>query len=53
MKIIKNKGEIRLSEGSYIEAAKEQQLDFREDPGDDAFFLKQKSDTLPQGITID
>ena len=50
--IVTSQGEIRLSEGSYIEAARQQQLDFNEDPGDDAFFLQEKSDTLPQGVVI-
>jgi polyferredoxin len=50
--IVTSRDEIRLSEGSYIEAARQHQLNFSEDPGDDDFFLQQKSDTLPQGFTI-
>jgi len=50
--IVTSRGEIRLSDGSYIEAARQQQLDFSENPGDDAFFLEKKSDTLPQGFFI-
>jgi formate hydrogenlyase subunit 6/NADH:ubiquinone oxidoreductase subunit I len=51
--IVTSRDEIRLSAGSYIEAAEKQLLDLSEDPGDDAFFLQQKSDTLPDGITVD
>ena len=50
--IVTSQDEIRLSEGSYREAARQQQLDFSEDPGDDAFFLEKKPDTLPQGFSI-
>ena len=46
--IVTSRGEIRLSEGSYIEAARQQQLNFSEEPGDDAFYLQKKPDTLPE-----
>ena len=49
--IVTTRGEIRLSEGSYIEAARQQQLNFNEDPGDDAFFLQQ-TEKLPQGFSV-
>ncbi|MBM4310118.1 MAG: 4Fe-4S binding protein [Deltaproteobacteria bacterium] len=38
--IVTYQGEIRLSQGSYIEAARQQQLDFSTDPDDDEFFLQ-------------
>jgi MauM/NapG family ferredoxin protein len=36
-------GEIRLAEGSYREAAKKLQLEFKEDPGTDKFLFEEKS----------
>ena len=49
--IVSNRGEIRLLEGSYTEAARKQQLDLTEDLGDDAFFLQQQPGKLPQGFS--
>jgi ferredoxin-type protein NapF len=49
-------GEIRLSQGSYIEKAQEMKLQFKEDRGDDAFILQAgpadnaSSEKLPKGI---
>ena len=43
-------GEIRLSQGSYVEAARELGLAFRADPGDDAFFMPQDPGMLPKGL---
>jgi ferredoxin len=36
--IVTPQDEIRLAKGSYIEAAKQLQLEFKEDPGTDRFF---------------
>ena len=40
--IVTPQDEIRLAEGSYIEAAKRLQLEFKEDPGTDRFLLEEK-----------
>jgi len=41
--VVNPEGEIRLAEGSYQEAAKKLQLEFKEDPGSDKFLLEEKS----------
>jgi hypothetical protein len=38
--IVTPQDEIRLAEGSYAEAAKKLQLEFKEDPGADRFLLE-------------
>jgi ferredoxin len=38
--IVTPQDEIRLAEGSYVEAAKKLQLEFKEDPGTDRFLLE-------------
>ena len=49
-------GEIRLAEGSYIEKARELQLEFKNEPGDDAFIQESEQpesaspQKLPEGI---
>ncbi len=44
-------GEIRLSQGSYIEKAKELKLDLKENAGDDAFILQDSpAEKLPDGV---
>lgn len=45
--IVTSEGEIRLSSGSYVEAASERRLDFRADPGDDAFFVPPEPGGVP------
>jgi ferredoxin len=44
-------GEIRLSNGSYIEKAKELQIELKENAGDDAFIMQDSpSEKLPDGV---
>jgi formate hydrogenlyase subunit 6/NADH:ubiquinone oxidoreductase subunit I len=47
--IVTPQDEIRLAEGSYIEAAKKLQLEFKEDPGTDRFLLEEKKGGNPEG----
>lgn len=49
--IVTWQGEIRLSQGSYVEAARNQQLDFKAEPDDDDFFLQPEADSLPEGFS--
>jgi ferredoxin len=49
--IVTYQGEIRLSQGSYVEAARERRLEFKADPGDDDFFLQPGPDSLPEGLS--
>jgi hypothetical protein len=37
--VVVTNGEIRIRQGSYIEEARQRQLEFRPDPGDDRFIL--------------
>lgn len=48
--IVTYQGEIRLSQGSYVEAARERRLEFKSDPGDDDFFLQPDTGVLPKGF---
>jgi ferredoxin len=44
-------GEIRLSKGSYIEKAKDLQIELKETVGDDAFIMQgESSEKLPDGV---
>jgi ferredoxin len=49
--IVTYQGEIRLSQGSYVEAARGRRLEFKADPGDDDFFLPSGDDSLPKGFS--
>ncbi len=55
--VVTSRDEVRLAEGSYIARAREQQLELKEDPGDDHFFFEQPGageptgeNTLPEGF---
>ena len=41
--------EIRLAEGSYLEAAQKLQLEFKEDPGTDRFLMEEQPGSSPAG----
>jgi len=49
--IVTYQGEIRLSQGSYVEAARQLRLEFKDDPGDDDFFLQPDPGSLPEGFS--
>ena len=58
--IVTSQGEIRLASGSYQKQAELQQLELREDPGDDRFFFAgdQSEDPtedskLPEGFLVE
>jgi ferredoxin-type protein NapF len=47
--VVGSNGEIRLKDGSYVEAAKKLQLEFKPDPGDDRFILEQSGIKVEEG----
>jgi len=47
--IVTPQDEIRLASGSYAEAAKKLQLEFKEDAGTDRFFLEENQGSRPEG----
>jgi polyferredoxin/formate hydrogenlyase subunit 6/NADH:ubiquinone oxidoreductase subunit I len=47
--VVATSGEIRLKEGSYIEAARKLQLEFKPDPGDDRYILEQSGIKVEDG----
>jgi ferredoxin len=48
--IVTYQGEIRLAQGSYVEAARQLRLDFNAEPGDDDFFLQPDASFIPKGF---